>query len=213
MGTDRALSAILVVSVAVALMGCGSNGTPAGDGGQSADSLAQLTSLDDPCGPSKLTGKQLLTRVASPYSTVLGPPPNKTGATTPLTIDVAYNGGPIRCEPPFEPPPGSNAPSRPEVLHVEVTIIFKSEDGAFDETFDTEVSGFPEGTGVDFSHAIAADQLKGSFDPELSGYQKVTVSISGSFSGADTRGQIGKGGTKPGQAPTAFPSVLRWPAS
>ena len=185
------------------VLGCG--GSP--DPGTSAP--YKMSSLNEKCDGTGPTGALILSATQPKYDTKLTM--TDTMMQAPLTISVAYMGGVISCHPAEHAPPGSEIADRPATVDVNVAIGFHTGDGAFAEDFAADITGSSfTGGGVSFSHSMKQEELKGTFDPNLVGYTNVSVSIGGSFNGATTQGNVGKGGQRPGMAPEAFPFVASW---
>jgi len=171
-----------------------------------------LPTLDDTCDGTELTGRKVLALTQPQYSTVLLIGEKLSGTISPLSITILYDAGKIRCTPHWNPPPGSAAPSLPAVVDVDVALTFTTEDGAFDEHFTTALSASQGSPEAAFQHSIPEAQLTGTFDPQLAGYEDVSVNLNGVFSGSTTSGNVGKGGREPGKVPSGFPFVGQWPA-
>jgi hypothetical protein len=200
--------------------GEGHSGPAAGDGGAGASGSGgtggvgayELPTLDERCDGTELTGQGVLALTKPRYDTVLLIGEKLSGTISPLSIGLSYENGKILCLPHWDPPPGSGAPSMPAHVDVDVAMSFVTNDGAFNEHFTSTLTSSPGLPQATFQHTIPEADLAGSFDPELAGYQEVSVSLSGSFSPDDTSGNVGKSGREPGKTSTNFPFVGQWPA-
>ena len=104
--------------------GSGGSGASSGTGGQPYP----LDSLDEPCGPSGITGQGVLDAIVAEYQAAL-----EGDVTAALTIGIGYDGGDIVCHPPYST--GETGPAMSEEVEVFVQVDFATSDGAFDEVF------------------------------------------------------------------------------
>jgi len=197
--TQPSLALLLAPAV---LLGCG------GDPGTGSNPPYTMSSLNEKCDGTGPTGAMILAATQPKYDTNLTT--TATMMQSPLTITVAYMSGAIHCTPAMHPPPGSAAPEVPAMVDVNVAIGFHTGDGVFAEDFTADITGNSFSTEASFSHSMKQEELKGTFDPNLTGYTNVGVSFGGSFAGANTHGTVGKGGQRPGMVPESFPFVAMW---
>ncbi len=176
-----------------------SSATPAG-------APFRLLSLQQPCGDQ--TAAEIVSTVGPEYHLTLVPRSNTNlPAMIPLTLRVAYRGGPVTCYPGFTAPPGLKEADVLDEVGVVVQMQFATEGGAFDEQFDTEIKG-REGQ-VSFSYATTPERLKGTYRPDLAGYQDVEVGFFGNFGGDQTGGEVVQSGIPPGHVSQLI-SVAGW---
>lgn len=182
-------------TVVLLVAACGSSPS-SGDGG--TDSIP-LASLDDGCdGMPGLTGRALLAKVGAPVKatfTYFAKGDAGAAMPSPFTLDVAYMGGAITCTPHRNPPPGSDAPSTPASIRVAVVVGFKTDDGVFAETaLDGSVDGTLSFVSLSAGEPFTA--IRGTYKPMLTGYAKLSLGVSGSFSdGAAPTGNVSEGGS------------------
>jgi cysteine-rich repeat protein len=177
--------------------------------GDAAD--GEFIGLHDECDGTEWTGAKVLALAAPQYETTLRLR-RDPATTTALTITVNYTGGAVRCIPHWNPGPGVRAPSRAAQVEVGVEISFATADGVFDERFVTALTAGENATRASFSGRLSENDLQGSYDPGLAGYENVTVGIYGSADPAETHGTVSKGGQEPGRAPSVWPFEGQWPA-
>lgn len=162
-----------------------------------------LPSLDAVCRDDRLdpylaTGADLLAVTRPSYSTMLSSDP-----PTALTLGVTYDGGRILCNPAQLAPPGSGMPDQPAFVTVEVRIDFVTADGAFDEHFDTPLSGIYKT--ANFVKAMSLAEVSGAFDPQMPEHENLGITIGGTFASEETWGEVRKTGQQTGQAPESLP--------
>lgn len=176
---------------------CG-NSTSNNDGGSPAGTVP-LGSLDDTCdGVRGLTGRALLAKVGAPVKatfTYFMKGDASAVMPSPFTLDVTYAAGAIVCTPHRNPPPGSDAPSTPATIRVTVVVGFKTDDGVFAETaLDGSIDGTP--SFVSLSAGELQSAIKGTYEPALTGYAKLSLGVSGSFTdGVAPSGNVSEGGS------------------
>src|ERR1700687_5639930 len=197
--------ALATIAAAVLIAGgCGS-GDHAPGSVASQESL-QIRSLDEHCGDQ--TAAAILTSIASPYDTTLRPLHKPAlPKETMLTIQLAYRGGALTCYPAIVAPPGSTRPDILEQIGIVVDMQFVTADGGFQERFDTEIKG-RQGY-VSFSYGTAPDNLRGTYRPDLPGYQDVQVGFVGNFGGSVTNGAVVQSGVPPGRV-SELSFVAQW---
>jgi hypothetical protein len=170
----------------------GSGGGGSGQGGSGADGAPYaLQSLDEPCGPSGITARGVLDRTEREYMTSLKSLAD--GAMVGLVLGIAYESGPLVCHPPYST--GETGPSLSEQVEVQVDFTFKTDDGAFSEQFAAPLMGgiAPMAT---LSASLPADQIQGTFDPNLPDLYDVAVGFEAQFDHTSTTGSVSTGGKK-----------------
>lgn len=178
--------------------------------GGTRDEPYVLTSLDAPCYDA-LTGRQLtaadlLTTIQSEYDALLRPlqeDDSVEAEPVALTIRTAYEDGALICHPAFRPPPGSAAPEIPAFVEVELTLEFVTEDGQFQETFPASFRGNT------FTESLRPEEIEGTFEGGLEGWDEVRVGLSGTLQGAVTWGQVFLTGRSGGNV-SVFDPVAAW---
>jgi len=185
---------MLVAFLLPVLCSCGGGGD--GPVGPAEGEPYPLSSLQEVCDGA-LTGQDVLDRVMDGFYSATLTYIDRAG-TTPLHVRVAYEGGAITCTPHRDPPPGSRSPSFPAKVSVEVNVDFATDDGAFQEALAAPLDGNFWGD-LYLSTDFAAEDLGGTYDPNLPNHENVRVGIHGRFNGPMTAGHIGKGGQEPGK--------------
>lgn len=159
-----------------------------------------LSSLEEKCHDD-LTGKELLMHISSEYIAILNGKSSKYDSTLkdsiPLTIQATYKGGKIICHPEVEAPPGSLAPDIPAYIEIELEISFFTEDETFKENFTAMVTEYGY-----FSKSFTTEEICGTYQPNLQGWNNVHVNINGTLYGIETWGSITITGQPPEQAST-----------
>ena len=169
----------------------------------------RLASIDDACG--ELTARKLLQFVSSEYQATLGVQGLYRPSTS-LAIRVDYRGGEILCYPAEPAPPETARPDVPSSISVVMEIRFVSEDGAFNETLVTPVTG--GWSDASFCHTTAPDELQGSFEPQPGQNDAVErVVFGGSFAGPSCWGQIATSSARQGSSSAAIVPVAYWRTS
>jgi hypothetical protein len=161
-----------------------------------------MSSLGQVCDDA-LTGQDVLDTTRESYSLTLRY--LDRAGTTPLDLGVAYEGGPITCYPHWDPPPGSTAPSLAARVTVVVRLTFTTEDGALRESFPAGLES--PGTVSNAWVRIGVGELAGSYDPQMPGYEDVTLTFDFGFDGERAWGTLIKGGRLPGKQPEAHPAA------
>ena len=115
------------------------------------------------------------------------------GAVVGLALGVAYDAGALTCHPPFST--GQTGPDVSEQVEVEVDFTFETDDGAFAEHFSAPLIGGIGPLAV-LSKSLPADQIQGTFDPNLPELTDVGVGFEAQFDHAVTSGTVTKGGKK-----------------
>lgn len=173
-----------------------------------------LSSLNEKC--DSLTAGDVLARVRPEYNTTLSvhSEDDTTSVPTPLTIRARYEGGPLTCSPPgeVEVPPGSLIPEglhRREQIGIVVEMTFLTDDGTFQEQFETTLLG--SSRGVFFYKDLKVQTLDGMYQPRLSpDLEDLKVSINGSLDD-DTGGRISEQGRRPEESLiVGISSVADW---
>ena len=175
--------------------GCGSgHGTPRDAPNQPP---FQLSSLNQHCDDQ--TAAAILSNVAPEYALTLvarsdiNLPPH-----IPLTIRLTYDRGTLTCYPEIDPPPWSNTAIMFAQIGIVMEMQFLTEGGAFAEGFETEIKG--RNGSVSFDYSTTPDQLKGTYRPDLPGYQEVMVGLAGDFlAGRQTDGEVWQSGIPSGK--------------
>lgn len=108
-----------------------------------------------------------------------------TDATTALTLGVAYEGGQLVCHPQLDPPPGSDAPTKPAEIVMPLTITFVTADGAFEEGFEVTVRA--QLAMVEFSKELPLGTINGNFTPPPS---ITRIAFQGSVGATTTNGHV-----------------------
>jgi hypothetical protein len=168
----------------------GAGGSGSG-GNQTGGGPYTLGSLEEPCGPSGITVQSVLERVEPTYATTLKPV--QQGASTGLSIGIAYAGGALTCNPPFST--GETGPEVSEQIDVEVDFAFTTDDGAFDEQLTALLAG-GVGPFATLTASLPEEQINGTYDPNLPHLYDVAIGWDGQFDGATTTGSVSKGGKK-----------------
>jgi hypothetical protein len=164
-----------------------------------------LSSLQDACWSE--SGAGLLAGIRPEYQGILKPRPETPWPSlVPLTVRLTYRGGAITCYPPYVPPPGSTRAFKREQVGVVIEVQFSTANGAFAETVDTDLKGGSGGGTLSFSRR--PDEIQGTYQPDLPGYDVVSVGASGSFRDEWTNGVVFLIGVPPNQrsvyAPIAY---------
>lgn len=166
----------------------------------------RLSSFQQSCGDQTAAG--IVSTVEPEYDLTLVPRSNiNLSAMIPLTLRVTYLGGKITCYPGFTAPPALKEADVLDEVGVVVQMQFATEGGAFNEQFDTEIKGREEQ--VSFSYATTPERLKGTYRPDLPGYQDVEVGFFGNFGGAQAGGEVVQSGIPPGHVSQLIP-VAGW---
>lgn len=173
-----------MLAVALVLTACDSTGDPV-----DSQDPERLQSLDEPCGPDRVTATELLAEIQGPYESPFGL--DKLSIDR-LALDAVYHDGMILCFPPVHAAPGTLQPDQPAHLEIEIEVAFATANGAFDERLSATLSG-SAGTAPTFTSAIAATELQGTYVPSLGSRDEVGLSVSGSFFGAETSGAVFEG--------------------
>jgi hypothetical protein len=166
----------------------------------------QLSSLDQHCDDQ--TAAAMLSNVEAEYDLTLvargdiNLPPH-----IPLTIRLTYDRGKVTCYPEIDPPPWSTAPIIFAQIGIIVEMQFLTERGAFAERFETEIKG--RRGSVSFEYSTTPDQIKGTYRPDLPGYQEVMVGFAGNFfAGPQTNGEVSQSGIPPGHVSELIPVAV-----
>ena len=167
----------------------GSGGSGAGTG--SGGAPYTLASLDEPCGPNGITAQDALANVAPEYTATLTPV--QEGQPTTAVIRIEYSDGALTCHPPFST--GETGPEVSEQVELIVSFAFTTEDGAFAEQVSASLFG-GLGAFATVEAAIPADQIQGTYDPNMPGLYDVAVGFGGQFDSAGTTGTVTKSGKK-----------------
>ena len=194
----------LVIAATAILIGAGS----AGDIPRDAPNQPPfpLSSLQERCDDQ--TGAALLAGVEPEYHFALRARSDiDLPSQIPLTIRIAYRGGALTCYPAIVPPEGSTRPQIAAQVGVVIDAQFLTEGGAFDEQFDMEIKG--RSGGVNFSYSTTPDKLRGTYRPDLPGYEDVSVGFVGYFGGDLTNGSVLESGIPPGHVSELIP-VAQW---
>lgn len=145
--------------------------------------------LDEVCGEhAALTARAVLARVPVPMKgtfTYYAKGGSAAPAPTGFMLGVTYAGGTIECMPASHPPPGAGAPSRAAEIRLEVVVEARTADGVLAET---GMSGALSGT-EDFAELGASEPqaaIKGTFEPTLRGYARMTVAVGGTFAATES---------------------------
>ena len=179
-----------------------------------AGSSYVLGSLSEPCkDPNDLTardidyptGQKALDAIMPEYhaslfhSDALGNVLD--GGSSALTINIAYNGGEIRCLPPVSLPDGVAAQSENLRVRVAVDVSFVTADGEFNESFPATL----EENSLRGSLPIAA--LNGTFNANAADLVTPTLSWVGAPAGPRSGGVYRVGNTQSGN-PKSDPVAL-----
>jgi hypothetical protein len=166
----------------------------------------ELSSLEEPCGDQ--TGAGILAGISPEYQVTLRPLPyGDLPAEVPLTLQIGYQGGRLVCYPPVVPPPESTRPAVAEQVGVLVSMQLQTEDGAFDEQFQTEIKG--RSGSVSFEYGTAPADLRGTYRPVVPGYEDVAVWFWGNLAKSATNGGIDETGIPPGHV-SEITFVAQW---
>jgi hypothetical protein len=166
----------------------------------------ELFSLDEPCGDQ--TGAAILADVSPEYHVTLRPLPyGELPTEVPLTLRLGYQGGRLVCYPAVVPPSGSTRPVVLEQVGIVVAMQLKTEDGAFDEQFQAEIKG--RNGYVSFEYGTEPENLRGTYRPNLPGYQDVEVGFWGNLAKNETNGGIDESGAPPGHV-SEITFVAQW---
>lgn len=163
------------------------------------DQRYRMASLDELCDET-LSGQDVLDSIASEYAATLTY--TDDSSTTGATITVSYGGGPILCQPAMKAPPGSGAPDRPASVLLQVTLSFKTEDGAFDETLIATVESFTAGSAT-LDGSLPAAFLSGTYEPTLTDVDSVDIAFGGQLTPDSSSGNVMQQGTADGVGRTA----------
>jgi hypothetical protein len=166
-----------------------------------------LSSLSETCDDQ--TAAALVSSLQPEYHFTLRPrTETQLPPQIPLTIRIAYRAGALTCYPAIVPPEGSTRPQVAAQVGVVMDMQFLAEGGAFAEHFATELKGRAGGS-VTFSYATSPDNLRGTYRPDLPGYEDVLVGFFGSFDGDLTNGAVVQSGIPPGHVSELIP-VAQW---
>ena len=166
----------------------------------------QLSSLDERCDDQTAAG--IVSGVRSRYDVTLKAHSDfNLPAEIPLTMLVSYRAGTLTCYPAVIPPPGSTRPVVLAQVGAVVHVEFVTVGGAFSEAFDTEIKG--RAGSVSFSYTTPPDTLRGSYRPDLPGYENVGVGFFGNFAGDQTNGGVSQFGQRPEHA-SELTFVAQW---
>lgn len=88
-----------------------------------------------------------------------------------------------------------------------MAVEFATANGAFAETVDTELKGGSRGGTLSFSRR--PDEIQGTYQPDLPGYDVVLVGASGNFWGDWTNGVVFQIGVPPNQQ-SVFAPIAYW---
>jgi hypothetical protein len=158
-----------------------------------------LSSLEEKCHDD-VTGKKLLKHISSKYIAIFKGNTKYDSTlkdSIPLTIQVTHKGGKIICHPEAEAPPGSLSPDIPAYIEIELEISFFTEDETFKENFTAMVTEYGY-----FSKSFNTEEIRGTYQPNLQGWNNVRVNINGTLYGIETWGSITLTGQPPEQAST-----------
>lgn len=127
-----------------------------------------------------------------------------SGSQTTLHLQVAYSDGIINFVD-AEPKPSEEgtytdgaAAICDDYVEVGVTLSFKTDDGAFDESFDLKLQSF-DGLSATFGVDLLPDSLNGSYELTIENpeqYDEVTAYLNGSISGTSSAGKLYEQGSK-----------------
>ncbi len=181
--------------------GSGGSGGGGGGGGGGGSGSYTLSSLDETCDTNGPSGNDVLALTQPSYQLALDYVAAQdagadAGASTALTIALSYAGGAITCHRHVTAPPGTGMADQPASVDVTVHVTFSTSDGQFNETFDAPLSAASGASYASFNQSIAAADLKGSFQPTLSGVTNVSVSVGAQFEVANSWGNLMQGGQK-----------------
>lgn len=204
MSLVRTATKLMTGMLALVLAGCGSStsGSPTGSGGSGGSGGGgggsyTLSSLGEKCDTNGPSGNDVLALTQPSYQLALDYVAAQdagadAGATTSLTLTLAYNGGAITCHRHVTAPPGTGMADQPAKVDVTVHVTFSTSDGKFNETFDTPLSAAAGASYASLIHSIAAADLEGSFQPTLTG-GTVSVSVGAEFEVANSWGDVMQG--------------------
>jgi hypothetical protein len=130
-----------------------------------------LSSLDTPCGPAAVTGRQLLDQLLPQYSSPFAEeaPDGATVSTTVVTFGARYDGGAITCLLVTDncgSGPGCARAIVPAYVELAVDVTFQTADGAFDDQFTgTAAWGGDSAEGVNILGYVPPTSLVGNLVP------------------------------------------------
>ena len=118
-----------------------------------------LNDLDASCD-GKFTTSEALASLQSGYSATLT---YANDAQAQLGLSLAFAAGTILCHPEQLAKPGMGMPDRPARIELPLALTLKTDDGNFDEAFETRAE-LMVGWGS-FEHQMALAELKGAYRP------------------------------------------------
>lgn len=162
-----------------------------------------LGSLDEEC--EGLTARQVLDGVPTVTTSVLQY--HDRAGTTPIRVEMTYEGGTITCIPAHQLG-GPDGPYVSAQVAIAMRTRIRTDDGAFDEDLSSLLTGWASGSNWSTPLMNPAD-LRGTWDPLMPGYEAQKVSFDGHY-GRQPYGNLSKSGRLPGRADSYWPWAASW---
>jgi hypothetical protein len=148
-----------------------------------------LAPLDDVCGGTTLTAREVLAQAKPSYSATLtygsdaGPP-------TALTLTTDYDGGTITCKRGMQAPAGSEIADSAPSISVAVHATFTTSDGAFAEGLAATLTSTGPSVGpAAFFASLSADALRGTYR-SIAGEPNTTLTFDGALTKSASSGNV-----------------------
>lgn len=201
------MKSLHTISLLALLAGCTVGESP-------CDEVATEVGPSDPTSVG-LTTEQVAASVAGTRTSTLG---SHDADPTELTIEVNWTGEDatwVRRSPSdgeqraFEDMAAE--PVCVDALLLPVTLVFRTADGRFDETWEIDIEA-AEGTTPRFSLTVDPDRLAGSWRPDVAGYADVSLEIEGVIAQETTSGVLRVRAVSGDGSPDETWDIAIWPA-